>query len=129
MSEIQIYDSQNGTGENKVSHIPDVVSRFGEVWEMMSEKGLSLSEKMRIRHCISEWARLRDPNVEQDYKYNVYSNKNFRGYNFNTEKEAEFIGAMSKYFNTANKEKIIQAFAILNKLMDVESDYKFTSQK
>jgi len=119
---------QSNEDANKAGHFDDVMSRFGEVWKMMSEKGLSLSEKMRIRHSVSEWARLSDPDIEQDHKYNIYRNKNFKGYNFSTEKEAEFIGAMSKYFNTTNKERIIQAFAILNKLMDAESDYKFTSQ-
>ena len=122
-------EEQTHKTANKAEHFDDVMSRFGEVWQMMSEKGLSLSEKMRIRHCISEWARLSDPNIEQDHKYNIYRNKNFKGYNFSTEKEAEFIGAMFKYFNTSNNEKIIQVFAILNKLMDGESDYKFTSQK
>ena len=91
------------------------------VWKMMEDKGLTLSERIQIRKVISEWSQQNNPDIIRDNKDNLYSHKNVKGYCFETEEEAEFIGAMVKFIPNADIEKIIQVMSMVLKLFDIES--------
>ena len=113
-------DVQNTTNVgNEV--LADVSTRLDFVWKLMGEKGLTLGERMQVRKAISDWAYQSNPNIEHDHKHNTYTNKQVKGYCFEMEEEAEFIGALVKFIPNADTEKLIQVMSMMLKLFDVKS--------
>ena len=101
--------------------LADVSTRLDFVWKLMGEKGLTLGERMQVRKAISDWAYQSNPNIEHDHKYNTFTNKQVKGYCFETEAEAEFAGALVKFIPNADTEKLIQVMSMILKLFDIES--------
>ena len=95
----------------------------------MGEKGLTLGERMQVRKAISDWAYQSNPNIEHYHKYNTYTNKQVKGYCFEREEEAEFIGALVKFFPNVDTEKLIQVMSMMLKLFDVESAWTFNGTR
>ena len=105
-------DVQNTTNVgNEV--LADVSTSLDFVWKLMSEKGLTLCERMQVRKAILDWAYQSNPNIEHDHKHNTYTNKQVKGYCFEREEEAEFIGALVKFIPNADTEKLIQVIQAL----------------
>lgn len=105
--------------------LADVSTRLDFVWKLMGEKGLTLGERMQVRKAISDWAYQSNPNIEHDHKHNIYTNKQVKGYCFEREEEAEFIGALVKFIPNADTEKLIQVMSMMLKLFNVESAWTF----
>ncbi len=104
---------------NEVQNTTNVGLDF--VWKLMGAKGLTLDERMQVRKAISDWAYQSNPNIEHDHKHNTYTNKQVKGYCFEREEEAKFIGALVKFIPNADTEKLIQVMSMMLKLFDVES--------
>jgi hypothetical protein len=98
-------------------------------WKLLGEKGLTFSERMKVRNAFTTWARGFSADVEKVPNSEWYKNKNVGHYCFDTEAEAEFVGALAKFATDANIEKIIQVMSIVIKLLDVKSDYRFNPKK
>jgi hypothetical protein len=102
---------------------------YESAWKLLSEKGLTFSEKIKVRNALTTWARSFSPDVEKVPNSEWYKNKNVGHYCFDTEAEAEFVGSLAKFAPDANIEKIMQVMSIVIKLLDVKSDYRFNPKK
>ena len=100
--------------------LADANTRLNFAWKLMSEKGLTLGERLQVRRAISDWAYQSNPNIEKGND-NTYTNKTVKGYRFEREEEAEFIGALVKFIPNADTEKLVQVMSMMLKLFDVES--------
>jgi hypothetical protein len=98
-----------------------------EVWTLLEEKGLTLSERMKVRSYFASWGRSFNPNIEINHKHKSITNKKLKGYAFETQEEAEFIGAMVDFAPNVKEEKLIQVFSIVLKLFDIKSGWSFRS--
>lgn len=106
--------------------IKTIDQKHQDIWDFLSEKGLTNSERMKVRTVFVEWARSFNPDVEKDTPKGIYyRNKAFEGYLFTTEAEAEFIGALQKFAPEADREKIMRMIPIITTLLGIESEWKF----
>ena len=113
-------NNNNQTSSNAVLST-DIHTNLEIVWKLMGEKGLTLGDRIQIRNAISDWARLSNPTIEYDHKFGVYKNTQVKGYHFNREEDAEFIGALVKFIPNADTEKLLQVMSMMLKLFDVNS--------
>lgn len=101
-----------------------------EAWNMLSERGFSISEKMKIRKIFMDFGaeHAKTSNIENDGEY--FKNKNVKGYAFSSEKEAIFIEHLLNFLpENVNIEKAIETMSIIIKLYDIKSEWAFNGMK
>lgn len=95
-------------------------------FELLKSKGLTLNEILSVRNSFVNWEKQFDENVEYNTRHRHYKAKDFHvSYIFKTEKEAKFINALTQLSPSADRQKILQVFGIVLKLLDIHSDYAF----
>lgn len=107
----------------------EINTKYENAMTQLKSNGFTLTEQLNIRNAITKWGAQFDDNIHHDTKSNYYSSKKIRNYAFVTEKEAKFANALVDFAPDANQEKLLVAMGIVAKLLDIESDYVFTSKK
>jgi len=104
--------------------------KIGTAWKMLEEKGFTIGERLKIKQIFAEWGKERMNDVEK--KHDFYVSKLGNGklnYGFDKEGHAEFFNALYKFAPEANAEKLVYIMGIVAKLLDIETEFNFTSKK
>ena len=103
---------------------------FDECWNLLKEKGLTRAEIFKVRNVFSEWGLSFPQNVKRSGENHYTSTvPELSGYGFGKEKEVELYNALHKYSPETKKEKLVLVMEILNKLFNIESEWKFEHDK
>lgn len=115
--------------ENKIESLDD---RRERAWRMLEMSGITLGNRMFIQSTFAEAGRQSHPEIS---KHDVrdsnpyHTNDKVKGWGFGGEEEAIFIGALKDYAPDADDQRIITILEIVNKLLDVDSEYKFRKNR
>ena len=111
-----------------------VEEKFNEAWSLMTEKGLGLLEKMKVRDAIANWADSFPKNVEQKSHrgvgndrevYYVSKHPKIANVGFKTAQECVLFNSLHELSPDTPKDKLIEVLKVVNSLLGVDSDYKF----
>lgn len=106
---------------------------FNEAWDLMTEKGLTLAEKLKVRNAIANWADSFPKNVEQKHYrggnsereiYYVSKYPKLSLYGFKTAQECILLNSLHELSPETNKDKLIDVLKVAVTLLGVDSDYK-----
>jgi hypothetical protein len=109
--------------------------RYESAFKLLTEKGLTVGERMKVRKAFIEWGESFPRNVEtkrqrgSEEQYYISTIPALSGVGFGTEKEAEFFNALYELSPESDKQKLLTVLGIVTKLLGVESDYSFEPKK
>lgn len=97
-----------------------------EVWNFLSKKGLSLSDKLKIRGVFEkEGVRKFHNRIRQARGSKYFESEKIKGFLFSTEDEAKFIEALQEFSPETNTEILLQVFGIVSKLLNKNTEWEF----
>ena len=109
--------------------------RYDSAFKLLTEKGLTVGERMKVRKAIIEWGESFPRNVEtkrqrgSEEKYYISTIPALTNIGFGTEREAEFFNALYELSPETDKGKLLDVLGVVVKLLNVESEYEFNPKK
>lgn len=111
-------------------------NKHDDAMKLLTEKGLTFGEKLKIRKCFMLWAQEFDKDIQfvpngKGHDKDFYKSKleQLNRYSYYKEEEVKVVNALHKLAPLASEEKLVEVLSLITKLLDVDSEYKFKSTK